>query len=487
MVMASEPKVSVCMPTYNQGRYLRQALESVLRQKLQDFEIVVFDDASTDETPEIVAAFHDERIRYFRQERNVGIAANRNSCIAKARGRYLAWLDSDDVYLTDMLAVQSAILETHPNVGLVHGAFEVIDHDGRRLPDWPLPFKCDVIEPGPRALRELVLQNYITAPTVMVRRACFDRVGRYATELSNSGEDWEMWLRIALHADIAYTATAVAQYRQHKNSSSSFSVKNGDRLRNDFKVLQTFLKKYAQLDPDNATLRNQAHAALAVKALILSGERFTRKQYWAASRALLVNFDLAKRLLRNRHGRRLLISTVSRNEFANYRHSKALMSELYSQLASTAYAEKIKKLAVEDPEWQNRLRKVAGVIRKLVPEGARLAAVDKSDPTLLHLCDRKGWHFPDWSLLPDGYPRDSRVAIKHLEQLRSRGADYIVFPSAAFWWLEFYEEFNRHLNDSYTCLWRDDNCVVYELRRREAVTIDSGLVSRMPQARVALK
>jgi glycosyltransferase involved in cell wall biosynthesis len=485
--MASEPKISVCMPTYNQGRYLRYALESVLSQKLQDFEIVVYDDASTDETPAIVAGFNDERIRYFRQDRNVGIAANRNSCLARARGRYVAWLDSDDVYLPDMLAVQSAILETHPNVGLVHGAFEVIDHDGRRLPDWPVPFKCDVIEPGTRAVRELVLHNYITAPTVMVRRDCYDRVGRYATELSNSGEDWEMWLRIALHADIAYTATALAQYRQHKNSSSSSSVRNGNRLRNDFKVFQRFFKKCAHQHPDRATLKDQAHAALAVKALILSGERFTRKRYGAACRALVVNFAFANRLVRNRHGRRLFMSMVSRNEFANYRHSKALLGELYSQLAGTSYAVKIKKLAVENPEWEDKLRKIARVISKLVPENARLAAVDKSDPTILHLCGRKGWHFPDWSLLPDGYPRDSGIAIKHLEQLRSRGADFMVFPSAAFWWLEFYQELSRHLEEQYKCLWRDENCILYDLRRAESVKINSRSVSPLPHARVAAK
>lgn len=485
--MATEPKISVCMPTFNQGRFLRHALESVLKQTVQDFEIIVYDDASTDETPEIIAAFRDERVRYFRQERNVGIAANRNSCLAKARGRYIAWLDSDDVYLPDMLSVQSAILETHPDVGLVHGAFEVIDQDGRRLPDWSPPFRGDVIEPGTKALRELVLHNYITAPTVMVRRDCYDRSGRYATELSNSGEDWEMWLRIALHADIAYTATAVAQYRQHENSSSSSSVRNGKRLRNDFKVFQRFFKNYAHLHPDTATLKDQAQAALAVKALILSGERFTRKRYWAACRALLVNLELASRLLRNRHGRRLFISTVSRDEFANYRHSKALLGEFYSRLANTAYAEKIKKLAIEDPEWEGTLRNIARVIRELVPKNARLAAVDKSDPTILHLCGRKGWHFPDWSVLPDGYPPDSGVAIKHLEQLRSRGADYMVFPSAAFWWLEFYQEFSRHLEEQYRCLWRDENCILYELRRPESVKINSRSVSPLPHARVAAK
>src|SRR5262245_47119106 len=123
---AKLPHISVCIATYNQGRYLSEAVHSVLRQTVQDFEIVVFDDASTDETPQVVAAINDRRIRYFRQHQTVGIPRNRNSCVEVVRGRYIAWLDSDDVYLSDMLACQSDVLDRNPNVGLAHAAYQVI-------------------------------------------------------------------------------------------------------------------------------------------------------------------------------------------------------------------------------------------------------------------------------------------------------------------------------------------------------------------------
>src|SRR6476469_7775558 len=94
------PKVSVCVATYNQGRYLHQALQSILDQTMQDFEIIVSDDASTDDTPaimaEVTAGAYGARVRYVRQPHNVGIAENRNRCLALARGQYIAWLDSDD-------------------------------------------------------------------------------------------------------------------------------------------------------------------------------------------------------------------------------------------------------------------------------------------------------------------------------------------------------------------------------------------------------
>src|SRR5207237_8879215 len=117
--------------------------------------------------------------------------------------------------------------------------------------------------------------------------------------------------------------------------------------------------------------------------------------------------------------------------------SKTLLKELHAQLAGTRYGEKIKKIAVTNSEWEQKLREIARVVRQLVPRDAHLASVDKSDPTLLHLCRRGGWHFPDWTVFPSGYPRDSNAAIEHLEQLRQRCADYILFPSAAFWWLDF--------------------------------------------------
>src|SRR5437870_5545962 len=88
------PTVSVCMPVFNRARYLAQALESVLAQTFHDFEVIVCDDASTENIQQVVAVLGDARVRYFRQPRNQGIARNRNSCLALARGRYIAWLDS---------------------------------------------------------------------------------------------------------------------------------------------------------------------------------------------------------------------------------------------------------------------------------------------------------------------------------------------------------------------------------------------------------
>src|SRR6202162_5963963 len=108
-------KVSVVIPTYNRAYIIGEALESVLTQSYLDFEIVVVDDGSTDDTPEIIQAFQDERIRYIRLERNLGCSAAYNSGIAAATGELICFLDSDDIWRPDYLERQVAFLNRYPN------------------------------------------------------------------------------------------------------------------------------------------------------------------------------------------------------------------------------------------------------------------------------------------------------------------------------------------------------------------------------------
>ena len=464
MTQLRPPKITICIPTYNQAAYLGDAIRSALAQTEPDFELVVFDDASTDETPSIVASFRDSRIRSFRQTHNVGIARNRNSCLAVARGRYLAWLDGDDVYRPDMLARQASVLDRNPAVGLVHGNHLVVGDDGRALPDWKQPFTEDVVERGHLAFRELVLSNYVAAPTVLIRRECYERVGGYAHELSRSGEDWELWLRVALHFDIAYTSEPVASYRQHAESSSNRTVASGERVLLDIATIERVFNPRRLLPiPDRVALRRNADAALAVKALVHSGTAFAVGNRTVAFHSVLRAFRRAPSLLRDHHAGRLLLSILSGDEYGNYRHSKALLAKLHGSLEGSRFANRIRKISVTDPAWERSVRDVAGIVRRRVPRGAQIAVADKHDPTLLHLSGRNGWHFPDLRSLPTGYPPDSDAAVEHLELLRRRGARYVVFPSHAYWWLERYQGLARHLETECTVVCHDDRCHIYEL------------------------
>jgi glycosyltransferase involved in cell wall biosynthesis len=459
--MPDRPAVSVAIVTRQQAHYLGEAIESVLAQTFDDFEIIVCDDASTDAAADVAAAYGD-RVRYIRHPQQRGVAAARNSCLAVARGRFIAWLDSDDAYHSHMLEAQSRVLESDSDVLLVHGGFEVMDAGGRRLADWPPPFDHDVVETGTAALRELLLANYVTAPTVMVRRELYDRVGGYLGSLRRSSEDWQMWLRAAAAGHLAFTARRVARYRVHPASLSATTATNGVRLRADVVAVKTFLAKHRSAVP--RVVERRAYAALATKALLAARQAFAADRRATACSLAATALRLAPSLLRGREAPALLTCIARGDEYGQYVHSRALLARLYQELAGTRFGARVEKFAVADEAWNRTLRATAETVRRVVPRDGVLASVDKHDPTLLSLSGRRGRHFPDSRLLPEGYPPDDAAAIAHLQELQRRGVSHIVFPQSAFWWLDHYVELAQHLEGQCRPLWKDETCRIYDVR-----------------------
>jgi len=124
---SDNPELSVCIATYNYGRFLRQCIDSILNQSFTDFELIVCDNASSDDTNDIIQSYSDKRIRYYRHEANIGPQANFNHAIKLARGRYIRLMCADDVLLPDVLEDQISILENHPEVGVVSCDFITTD------------------------------------------------------------------------------------------------------------------------------------------------------------------------------------------------------------------------------------------------------------------------------------------------------------------------------------------------------------------------
>ncbi|MFQ5509847.1 MAG: glycosyltransferase family 2 protein [Leptospirillia bacterium] len=186
------PRISVIIPAYNRAATIRRALDSVLAQTLGDFELIVVDDASTDDTVVLVESFSDPRIRLLRHATNRRAAAARNTGIRAARGRYLAFLDSDDEWLPDKLEVQLAALEAAPMEVMASCTGCEIVRNGETFPKVPvhtshrrLLMGCD-LSPG---------------STLMVRREVFDRVG-LNDEAFYRYEDWDWMLRYAMQLRI---------------------------------------------------------------------------------------------------------------------------------------------------------------------------------------------------------------------------------------------------------------------------------------------
>src|SRR6202041_1354445 len=171
------PAISVLMPTYNGERFLRPAIESILNQTFPNFELIVIDDGSTDNTPHILSEFNDTRLTVLTNPKNSGIAAATNRALSAARAEYIALQDHDDISLPHRLQTQLDFLNTHPEIALVGSAATLIDQNGIPYAEFPLP--CEEID---IKWRLLVVGDAFHYTSIMVRRNAMQEIGRYGED-----------------------------------------------------------------------------------------------------------------------------------------------------------------------------------------------------------------------------------------------------------------------------------------------------------------
>ena len=208
------PTVSTVLPVYNCPQYIGEAIESVLAQSFTNFELIVIDDGSRDETPDVLRRYTDSRIRHLSQE-NQGLAATLNRGIALARGRYVARQDQDDVSLPARFERQVAYLDANPACGLV-GTWARIWREKEHTT------RAHSHPSGNARLKfELLLNNPFVHSSVMLRKATLDRVGGYSTDRGRQPpEDYELWSRIARVFEVANIPEILHVYREVGTSMS---------------------------------------------------------------------------------------------------------------------------------------------------------------------------------------------------------------------------------------------------------------------------
>jgi glycosyltransferase involved in cell wall biosynthesis len=203
------PKVSVIIPTHNRSELLRVAIQSVLNQTFEDFEIVVVDDASKDDTEDVAKGIGDNRIVYIRHETNRGEGGTRNTGVKNSKGEYIAWLDDDDEWLPEKLQRQVAILDYSPKeVGGVYTGWIIIDGNTGRILSSLLPSKRGNI------FLELLYEFHILVSSLMLRKSCFEKVGWFDESIP-FGLDHDMWVRIAKEFQFECIEEVLAKYRIH--------------------------------------------------------------------------------------------------------------------------------------------------------------------------------------------------------------------------------------------------------------------------------
>jgi glycosyltransferase involved in cell wall biosynthesis len=215
------PKVSVCIPVYNGARYIRDCIDSILSQSFKNFELVIVNDSSSDESEAIIHSYHDPRIKYFENERNLGLVGNWNKCLEYSSGEFVCIFHQDDVMVPNNLEKKASLLDSEKQVGLVYSDTCIINDEGQMDSDhWfnMLDPSVDFVRPG-RSFFDLMMinLNIISCPSVMARRECFEKIGGFDARLPFS-VDMEMWMRIALFFDVAYLAEPLIWYRFHENN-----------------------------------------------------------------------------------------------------------------------------------------------------------------------------------------------------------------------------------------------------------------------------
>lgn len=200
------PRVSVVIPAYNAERFIGDALDSVMAQTFRDVEVIVVDDGSTDGTGEIVRSY-GEPVRLVDQA-NAGPSAARNRGVREAKSELVAFLDADDRWLPEKLALQVPLLDGNAGTDLVHCRVQLIDASGQPMPTPRLP------APSGRIFHDLLERNVLGTSAVVVRKARVEQVGGFPEDMKWA-EDWLLWLRLAQHCQVGCVEEVLVQHREH--------------------------------------------------------------------------------------------------------------------------------------------------------------------------------------------------------------------------------------------------------------------------------
>lgn len=231
--MMNDGLVSIVIPCFNQSHFLKDAIESIQHQTYQNFEIIVVNDGSTDETSFVAKSFANVILL---EQSNQGLATSRNNGLKKCRGEFVVFLDSDDTLLPNALEIGVNSLKSNPNCVFVSGLCQLVDENGEpRFTIQPTPFSDDFYE-------SLLRSNFIWSPSnVLYRRDLFEKISPFDANL-NPTADYELYLRIARQFPVFHHSQIVTNYRQHQTSMSKKYKMMLDYVLEVYEQQQEFIK-----------------------------------------------------------------------------------------------------------------------------------------------------------------------------------------------------------------------------------------------------
>ena len=288
------PLLTVVIPTYNCANYLKETLTSVLAQDLGEasMEIIVVDDHSTKDNPEaVVKEYGQGRVKFIRQEKNVGKVKNYEAGLRASRGTYIHQLHGDDLVYDGFYSEMERLFNANPNAGAAFCRTNYIDSKSRVTGVTGMIQDNEGIVPD--ILEKLYTQQYIQTPSMVVKRAVYETIGCFDRRL-NCMEDWEMWIRIANNYPIAASNKVLAAYRSHHNNATNNTFKDGTALKTH-QLICDLVDGYIEpgIKQKFSKIRNQKQAAFWLLSYKNSKHELSLKEKWSfVIKILKLDFNL---------------------------------------------------------------------------------------------------------------------------------------------------------------------------------------------------
>jgi len=254
------PLVSVVIPTYNRARFISQSIESVEQQTFKNYEIIVVDDGSNDNTAELLQLRYGKKIVYIRKQDNQGLAAARNTGVEAARGKYIAFLDDDDQWLPEKLEMQVVLMQHNPSLGLAYCNAYLVNESNTLIKEIQGSKRGYIFD-------DMLTSNHFGISSVLLQKKVFLETGLF-DECLSALEDWDLWIRVSKMYEVDFVNRALVTYRMHSNNMSN-NLMNMER--STFMVLDKHWRTiYA--DKKNEQKRNAVYSSHCVN--------FAWKQYF---------------------------------------------------------------------------------------------------------------------------------------------------------------------------------------------------------------
>jgi glycosyltransferase involved in cell wall biosynthesis len=477
--------VSVIIPSYNHAQFLGQAIKSVLAQTYSNFEILVVDDGSTDDTAKVVRRYSP--VRYVFQE-NAGLSSARNSGLRQSYGEFLVFLDADDRLLTHALEAGISCMREHPECAFVSGRCRVIDSNGAIL---PAPRQRQVVRD--HYLQLLGGGCYIWCPaTVLYQRRVFDFVRGFDPELSPAA-DYDLYLRVTRDFPVYCHGHAIAEYRQHSSNMSRDAskmeyaalaahgaqwnfVKTSGRLREAYDAGRRFWKNDYPFQKMVTRIRETVRELLppdAAIAVATAGKtellRLDGRRTWHFPQA-------------DKDNKGELFAHAAEGSVTTPPWIEPGMTYEFSLYGGPEFSKLLAWLLVKGIADPLPLTTTAVPNARGHDDGVLLAAI----PNPVHAGDEPGATTITWStgngsegqvyVSSTGVylghdPVNSDEAWASLESAKSKGAEYLIMPAQSFWWLDDYQEFRKRVEARYPAVVRDKNsCIIFDLHESSAAS-----------------